>query len=282
MQKTRAKISVILMIITVIAACVLHFFQLYYPIDTAISSPEKIIFSPYSVYLLMLLGFTFSAAYSFSEELDAVTFDFSQHKSSIYLSSIALAFAFFYDFIHQAYNCYSYASKVAFIEYAYIIPLGASSAFALLSSFYYFAFATTAKNVNYDFRNFTLLHFAPVVWAFSKLCTIMSRIVDVKLNVEICCEFVLLCVILAFIFSMISAVDRENQPVTRLFVFSSASLGFLSCVVGIPRLILNIIQFGDGSAQSDFSPITYIIMGAFSVTLLADIKKRSKIQQRDI
>ena len=81
MQKTRAKISVILMIITVIAACVLHFFQLYYPIDTAISSPEKIAFSPYSVYLLMLLGFIFSVAYSFSEELDAVTFDFSQHKS---------------------------------------------------------------------------------------------------------------------------------------------------------------------------------------------------------
>ncbi|MGN1203071.1 MAG: hypothetical protein ACI4RF_07220 [Eubacterium sp.] len=279
MQKTRAKLPVLLMIITVIAACILHFFQLYRQSDGSAEELQNNNFSSYFIYLLIFLGIIFAAVYSVLKKNTAKIFDFENGSNSIFLPSVILALTFFYDFIHQGYNCYSYISSVAYVEYAYIIPLGISGAFALISCFYFFTLAMTAKSLGYDFRNFTLLHFAPVIWAFTKLCGIMVQIVDIKLNVEICCEFILLCVILVFLFSIISAIDRKDEPVGRVFVFSSSMLSFMSCIVGIPRIAIIVSEKESTIGQVTFSAVTYIMLGVFSLALLYDINKRSNKKQ---
>lgn len=267
MQKARAKISVLLLIITVVAACILRFFQIYS--DTGITGS-------YAVYLIIFSGFVFAGVYANSKRNLAKTFDIENGQRSVFLSSMILAVTFFYDFIHQGYNCYDYVSRVSYVDYTYIVPLGISGVFALLSCFYFLTFSLTMKNSNYDFRNFTLLHFSPVIWAIIKLFGIMLQIVDVKVNSEICCEFILLCVIICFLLSMISAVDRGDAPTTAFFVFSSVILAFMSCVVGVVRVALIIAEKGNNMNSVSFSAVTYIMLGIFSIHLLSDIYKRSK------
>lgn len=274
MQRTRAKIPVLFMIITATGACALHFLQLYRQSDDT----KNEIYS-YLVYLLILAGFAFSALYaSFKKDL-AKTFDLENGKRSIFWSSAVLALSFFYDFIHQGYNCYSYIISTSYVDYTYVIPLGITGLFALISCFYFLALAMTAKNTNYDFRNFTLMHFAPVIWAFTKLFGIMLQIVDIRVNVEVCCEFILLCVILCFLFSMISGIDKCEASATRVFVFSSLMLAFMASIVTVPRIAMIVIGKAGETEPAVFSSVTYIMLGIFSLTLLFDVNKRSGQKQ---
>lgn len=267
MQKARAKISVLFMIITVTAACVLRFFQIYSDGSAA---------GTYAVYLTIFAGFVFAGIYANSKKDLAKTFDIENGQRRVFLSSLILSVTFFYDFVHQGYNCYDYVSRVSYVDYTYLVPMGISGLFALLSCFYFFVFSLTMKNSNYDFRNFTLLHFSPVVWAIVKLFGIMLQIVDIKVNSEIFCEFILLCVVICFLLSMISAVDRKDAPTTGFFVFSSSMLAFMSCVVGVVRVAVLIAKKGAIGDGVSFSALTYIMLGLFSVNLLMDIHKRSK------
>lgn len=275
MQKIKAKISVLFIVITAIAACTLHLFQFFFESGepaAAFAGSDSIL---YIIYALVFAGSFFCAIYAFFKKDMAKTFDFGNRKSSVFLSSVLLAITFFFDFLHQGYNCYDYVQSVSFIEYTYLVPLGASGLFALVSGFYFTTLAMTARNLNYDFRNFTLLHFAPVVWAFSKLFGIMIKIVDIKANMELCCEFILLCMALYFMFSMISAVDKKDAPATKSFVFSSLMLMFMAFLVGVPRIIMLLLGKGDLISSVSFSSCTYIMLGVFALTLLCDVNKRT-------
>lgn len=278
MRKTRARLPVFLIVITVIAACVLHFFQLYGEHSKDVSSFSWD-FPSYIVYVLIVLGFIFAFFYAVFKKNLARTFDIQKGKAGIFLSSVLLAVSFFYDFIHQGYNCFSYASSSFYIDYTYIVLIGISGVLALISSFYFFTLALSEKNENYDFKNFTFLHFAPVAWAFVKLIGIMMQIVDVKINIEVFCEFILLCVTLCFLFSMICAVDKNGENTTRVFVFSSVLLTFMSCIVALPRIVLIIMGVSSIFGEVTFSSVTYIMLGIFSFTLLYDINKRSNLGQ---
>ncbi len=278
MQKTRAKLPVFLIIITAVAACFLHFFRIYTE-QSKNGFAFFIDFPSYIIYILIFLGFIFAFFYAVFKKDSACVFDVQEGKKSILLSSALLSLSFFYDFIHQGYNCYSYASSAYYIDYTYVIPMGISGILALISSFYFLTLALTQRNENYDFKNFTFLHFAPVAWAFTKLVVIMLQIVDVKINIEVCCEFILLCVTLCFLFSMICAVDKKEKGATRIFVFSAVLLAFMSCIVALPRIALIIMGVSSIFGEVTFSSVTYIMLGIFSLTLLCDINKRSNLGQ---
>lgn len=275
MQKLKAKIPVLFIVITAIAACVLHLFQFLSEAGEPVARFAERDSVLYLIYALVFAGAVFCAVYAGVKKNSAKTFDFGNRKNSIFLSSVLLAATFFFDFVHQGYNCYDYVQSVSFIEYTYLVPLGASGLFALASSFYFITLAMTARNANYDFRNFTLLHFVPVVWAFSKLFGIMIKIVDIRDNMELCCEFILLCVILYFMFSMISAVDKKDAPATKSFVFSSVMLAFMAFLVGIPRMIMLLLGKGELISSVSFSSCTYIMLGVFALALLCDVNKRT-------
>lgn len=278
MQKIKAKIPVLCIALTVIAACVLHLFQFFAEAGEAtipLVQHDNIF---YIIYALIFLGALFCGLYSLSKKDMAKTFDFENRKNGLFLPSAFLALSFFFDFIHQGYNCYDYVKSVSFIEYTYLIPLGASGLFALVSSFYFITFSLTVKNSNYDFRNFTFLHFSPVIWAFSKLFGIMIKIVDIKENIELCCEFILLCMALYFMFSMISAVDKKDAPASKSLVFSSLMLAFMTFLVGVPRMIVLILGKGELIDSVTFSSVTYVMLGVFALALLLDVTKRSRAE----
>lgn len=275
MQKIKAKIPVLFIVITVISACTLHLFQFFDEAGEPIVKLAQGGNTSYIIYALIFLGAVLCILYSLLKKDMAKIFDLENGKSSVFLSSVLLALTFFFDFVHQGYNCFEYVQSVSFVEYAYLIPLGASGLFALVSCFYFLTLAMTAKNLNYDFRNFTLLHFAPVVWAFLKLFGIMIKIVDIRENMELCCEFILLCTALYFMFSMISAVDKKEAPATKGFVFSALMLMFMAFLVGIPRLIMLVLGKGGLISSVTFSSATYIMYGVFALTLLCDVNKRT-------
>lgn len=278
MQKIKAKIPVFLMIITVISACALHLFQFFMQADIPVSLPVNNN-SPYVIYALLFFNAVFAVICCAKKEHTAGAFDFESKRSSVFLSVVMLAAAFFYDFIHQGYNCYLYISGGRFVEYSYICSMIISGIFALVSCFYFITLAMSAKNESYDFRNFTFLHFAPVVWAFAKLVGMMVKIMDIRLNTEEFCELILLCVILYFLFNMITAVDKRDNPMSKSFVFSSYVLVSQSCVVALPRIVMIFIGRGTLIDSADFSSSTYMMLGIFAFILLADIN--AKVNQKN-
>jgi hypothetical protein len=275
-QKIKVKLSLLLTFVAAVGAGAMHLVQLLKQLDSAESSSSA---DSLGVYILILLGFVFSIIYASQKKDLAKVFDFEKSTKSIYWAAGLLSVTFFYDFLHQGYNCYSYVSRVSYVEYAYIVPLGISCLFALLSCFYFLTLAITAQNSNYDFRNFTLLHFSPVIWAFVKLLSIMLQIVDVRVNVDVSCEFILLCVVLCFLLSMISGIDKMNAPASRMFAFSSIMTAFMAIVTAIPKAVIVLMGKGDDVGSTTFSCVTYIMLGAFSLTLMCDIVKRSKLKQ---
>lgn len=273
MRNTKAKISALFVVITAVAACVSRFFLLSGAQNAEAAGSTVFL---YGVYLFIFLSAVFAALYASCAKDNAKTFDFEQVPKGIYISSIALSVTFFYDFLHQGYNCYKYLTESDYTDYTYLIPVSVGCVFALVCCFYYITVAATAKNTNYDFRNFALLHFVPLVWALSKLFLIMFKIVDITENIDMACEFIFLCALMCFLFSMISAVDKKDAPATRIFVFSCVFLGCMSLVVGVPRIAsvaLGRAEFGSAA----YSAVTYLMLGAFSLSLLKDLNKRSKL-----
>ena len=181
MRNTKAKIYALFIVITVVVACVSRFFLFSETLNDSAHSSNILL---YSVYLFMVLSAVFSALYASCAKKNAKTFDFEQAPKGIYITSLALSITFFYDFLHQGYNCYKYLTEADYTDYTYLVPVLIGCVSALVCCFYYITVAATAKNTNYDFRNFTLLHFVPLVWALSKLFLIMFKIVDITENID--------------------------------------------------------------------------------------------------
>lgn len=273
MRNTKAKIYALFIVITAVVACVSRFFLFSETLNDSAHSSNILL---YSVYLFIFLSAVFSALYASCAKKNAKTFDFEQAPKGIYITSIALSVTFFYDFLHQGYNCYKYLTETDYADYTYLVPVLIGCVSALVCCFYYITVAATAKNTNYDFRNFTLLHFVPLVWALSKLFLIMFKIVDITENIDMACEFVLLCALMCFLFSMISAIDKKEDSATRVFIFSCVFLGCMALVVGVPR-IASLVFYGAKLTSVTYSAVTYIMLGAFSLSLLKDLNKRSKL-----
>lgn len=274
MQKTRAKIPVYLMIIPVIASCVLHFFQL---LDFTDKKTGNIIGGgqmSLAVYILLAAAVFFDFVYVKNKTSFVPLLDFEKGSKTEYAASAFLAVAYFADFVHQAYNCYNYISAVSYVEYAYLIPMAVSGVLALLNCFYFVCFAMTAGGSNYDFRNFTMFHFMPAVWCFSKLIMMMLKIIDVKQNVSGVLEFLLMVFMIMFFFCYISMVDNKGA-ISRMFVFFANAVLIMAAVLVLPRYA--IIVSGNLGVLSpvDYTGVTYLAVGIFAVTLSVKSLKKN-------
>ncbi len=275
MQKTKAKLPVFLILLTVTAVCVLRFFQLINDTDTQtglIVSHSNISFVIYAVELLTILS---AALYSKRKKGLIYAFDDNNSSKPLFLSAVLLSVSMFADFIHQCYNCYDYIYSVSFIEYTYLIPLALSGLFALLSSFYFLMLAVSLRRTNYDFRNFIWFHLVPVFWTFTKLFRIMVKILDIRIGVEACLEFLLIIFVFCFLFSFLSAVDDKRKGTSRFFVFSSVMLASASAELVIPRYIVFLCGKGSVLNETAYTSVTYIMLGLFALISLCDIIKRS-------
>lgn len=266
MQKMRAKIPVYFMIIPVIASCVLRFFQLLDFTDKKTGSVIGGGYMSLAVYILLAVAMLFDFVYVKNKTSFVPLLDFEKSSKAEYAASAFFAVTYFADFVHQAYNCYSYISRVSYIEYAYLIPLAVSGVLALLCCFYFVCFSVTAGGSNYDFRNFTLFHFMPVIWCFSKLIMMMLKIIDVKQNVEGVLEFLLVSFMIMFFFCYIVMVDNKGE-MSRVFIFFANSVLIIAAVLVLPRYA--VIVSGNFGVLSpvDYTGLTYLAAGIFAVTL---------------
>ena len=276
MQNTKAKIPVMFIVITVVAACVLHFFKLMQQAGKNIFDFDTGVFS-YVIYALMAFCAASCALYAAVQRDLPEVFDTERKNKTFSSVVLLLSVSMFFDFLHQCYNCYEYVQSVSYIEYVYLVPIGLSGLVALLCSFYFLTFSLTYKNDNYDFRNFTWLHFAPLLWAFERMLMIISRIVDIKNSFEICCEFLFLCVLLCFFFCVISAVERKGKGTTKLLFFSALSTFSFSAILTAARIIM--VAAGSFEKINDvtFSNVTYMMVGVFALALVNDINRRKEV-----
>ncbi|MGN0522045.1 MAG: hypothetical protein ACI4IQ_05345 [Eubacterium sp.] len=272
MQKTVSVITAFVITASSFAACILRFYQLLKFTDrqTGFISGDGSI--TYFIYGLLILACICAILYSLSKKKTAKAVRFQKSKAVLF-SSFLLCAAFFYDFLYQCYNCFEYIQKNAYLEYNYLIPMALSGIFALLTCFYFITFALTYSGSNFDFRNFTFLHFAPAAWTFLKLIIIMVKIMDITAGVETFCEFILLTAYLCFSFCFILAVDKAGEIKTGMFVFSALVTAVMSAVVALPRVAMLLIGRGDMLNSVTFSCCLYIMLGVFAVSLVRDINK---------
>lgn len=275
MQRTRAKLSVFGIIITVLASCALRFFQLLRFTDSDTGSVTGNTTGTLVLYGLLAVLFLLSLLYCKGLDINVKPFDFENNSKRISVGSALLSVSLFVDFIHRCYIAYTYFESNSYIEYRYIAVLALSGVFALLSCFYYSTFTLTANGSNYDFRNFTMLHFAPILWAFTRLCIIMIELVNVASAVETCVEFIFIVFCISFMFSFASAVDKLDHPASRVLCFTALMTGETAFVLALPRLMMITIGKASMLYNSGFTSVSYIMLGIFSLFLISDINKRN-------
>lgn len=273
MQRTR--LPVVLIILTVAASCALRFFQLLRLTDTSTGLVDSSSPTSAGIYICLALCLAFSFWYGVITKKKQAVFDIENSGKSVGFLTLLMAVFFFADFIHQCYNCYSYVESVSYIEYTYVVPLVISSVFAVISCFYFLIFYLSSRGTNYDFRNFTVFHFAPAIWAFARLCVIMSKLVDPIGGIETCLEFLVLILAICFNFCFLSGLDKKKAQVTSLFSFSAVSLSSFCIVLTVPRILMIISGNIKLLVKPDFSTITYLVLGLFALAVIRDISKKN-------
>lgn len=275
MQSARTKLPVVFIIVAVICACALRFFQLFTLTDTdtgLVVTGEK---TSGAIYILTVVCAVLCGIYAKGVKERQQKFTLNSNKRWVLLFSAGLSIFFFVDFIHQCFNCYDYIGRVSYVELAYIIPLVISAALGVLSSFYYAALSMTISGANYDFRNFTVFHFAPAAWAFTRLCIIMTKLVDFFNGIETYLEFITLVLVICFSFCFVSAVDKKDGTVTAPFVFSAVMLFAASLILTVPRIIMMITGNYALLSDADFSLGTYFMLGIFAFSVVKNINNES-------
>lgn len=263
MQRARGKLPIYLIAVLVFSSCLVHFFQLLRFTDKSTGYVNGSLVMPVIVYFLTFGAISLAWFYSRHCE-NSMLVDLSGGDKKLYFSSAFLSLTMFADFIHKCINCYEYISKTTYVEYAYIIPLVLSGLLALVCCFYFAVLSITAKGSNYDFRNFTFLHLAPVLWAFTRLILIMIKIVDIKQDSDTVLEFILLSFMLMFFFSYILMLD-SNGKASRLFVFSAISAFAVSSVIALPRIAVILAGKGGVLYPVEYTSISYFAVGLFAV-----------------
>lgn len=268
MQNAKGKITAYLISIPIAVSCVLRFFQLlrYTDKSTGLLTGEKNEFS-IIIYAMLLAVMVIDAVYCAKKTELCLLPDAKNVSKTKYFASLFLVIAFFVDFIHQAYNCYDYLSRGSYVDNTYIILLIISALLALLCCFYFSIFALTVNGSNYDYRNFTLLHFVPAMWGFARLVLIMVKIIDIRLGIDTMLEFLLLCALLMFFFCFISMVDNNGKG-SRLFVFFAIASLSASLILVLPRFAMLLSGRAELLHNVNYTGVTYVACGIFAVSFL--------------
>lgn len=275
MKKAVRLLSLLFVVIIAVCVAFIRFLQLLKFTDKQTNLINSNCNLSFVAYGIMFVGLIFCIVYAFIEKDKTRKINFIGSKS-IYMSLICLCGTYFYDFIHQCSNCYDYLENASLIEYHYLIPLGISGLFALLSSFYFFIVSLTVKETNYDFRNFTFFHFVPIIWAFSRLIIIMLKIVDIRTGIESVCEFLFLVAFLCFSFSCVSVIDTKRNNIGGFFVFCAVMLFLFSIILALPRILMIVLGKSFLLYNETFSSITYLVVGVFAliITINSNLEKK--------
>lgn len=257
--------SFLAVIITAFAACFIRFFQFLKYTDAKsglVVGDDLLTFVLYGVVALSLffcfLYFFFSKRY---ERIIA----FIGNKS-IYITLLILSFTYFFDFVHQVYNCAQYISQddtQNYIEY-YLLPMAFQAVFAILTCFYLIICAKSVKGTLIDFKYFKLFHLTPFLWGFCRLLVILTEIFDVE-SVESFLEFIFIVIYCGYTLCCASAVDSDDGKIKPLLSFFALSLFSVSIAFSLARILMIISGNYEDLSRVTFSALTYLFIGLFAL-----------------
>lgn len=258
--------SFLAVIITALAACFIRFFQFLKYTDAKsglVVGDDLLTFVLYGVVALSLffcfLYFFFSKRY---ERIIA----FIGNKS-IYITLLILSFTYFFDFVHQVYNCAQYISQddtQNYIEYNYLLPMAFQAVFAILTCFYLIICAKSVKGTLIDFKYFKLFHLTPFLWGFCRLLVILTEIFDVE-SVESFLEFIFIVMYCGYTLCCASAVDSDDGKIKPLLSFFALSLFSVSIAFSLARILMILSGNYEDLSRVTFSAITYLFIGLFAL-----------------
>lgn len=258
--------SFLAVIITALAACFIRFFQFLKYTDAKsglVVGDDLLTFVLYGVVALSLffcfLYFFFSKRY---ERIIA----FIGNKS-IYITLLILSFTYFFDFVHQVYNCAQYISQddtQNYIEYNYLLPMAFQAVFAILTCFYLIICAKSVKGTLIDFNYFKLFHLTPFLWGFCRLLVILTEIFDVE-SVESFLEFIFIVMYCGYTLCCASAVDSDDGKIKPLLSFFALSLFSVSIAFSLARILMILSGNYEDLSRVTFSALTYLFIGLFAM-----------------
>lgn len=258
--------SFLAVIITALAACFIRFFQFLKYTDAKsglVVGDDLLTFVLYGVVALSLffcfLYFFFSKRY---ERIIA----FIGNKS-IYITLLILSFTYFFDFVHQVYNCAQYISQddtQNYIEYNYLLPIAFQAVFAILTCFYLIICAKSVKGTLIDFKYFKLFHLTPFLWGFCRLLVILTEIFDVE-SVESFLEFIFIVMYCGYTLCCASAVDSDDGKIKPLLSFFALSLFSVSIAFSLARILMILSGNYEDLSRVTFSALTYLFIGLFAL-----------------
>lgn len=258
--------SFLAVIITAFAACFIRFFQFLKYTDAKsglVVGDDLLTFVLYGVVALSLffcfLYFFFSKRY---ERIIA----FIGNKS-IYITLLILSFTYFFDFVHQVYNCAQYISQddtQNYIEYNYLLPMAFQAVFAILTCFYLIICAKSVKGTLIDFKYFKLFHLTPFLWGFCRLLVILTEIFDVE-SVESFLEFIFIVMYCGYTLCCASAVDSDDGKIKPLLSFFALSLFSVSIAFSLARILMILSGNYEDLSRVTFSALTYLFIGLFAM-----------------
>ena len=258
--------SFLAVIITAFAACFIRFFQFLKYTDAKsglVVGDDLLTFVLYGVVALSLffcfLYFFFSKRY---ERIIA----FIGNKS-IFITLLILSFTYFFDFVHQVYNCAQYISQddtQNYIEYNYLLPMAFQAVFAILTCFYLIICAKSVKGTLIDFKYFKLFHLVPFLWGFCRLLVILTEIFDVE-SVESFLEFIFIVIYCGYTLCCASAVDSDDGKIKPLLSFFALSLFSVSIAFSLARILMILSGNYEDLSRVTFSALTYLFIGLFAM-----------------
>ena len=259
--------SFLAVIITALAACFIRFFQFLKYTDAKsglVVGDDLLTFVLYGVVALSLF---FCFLYFFFSKRHERIIAFIGNKS-IYITLLILSFTYFFDFVHQVYNCAQYISQddtQKYIEYNYLLPVAFQAVFAILTCFYLIICAKSVKGTLIDFKYFKLFHLAPFLWGFCRLLVILTEIFDVE-SVESFLEFIFIVMYCGYTLCCASAVDSDDGKIKPLLSFFALSLFSVSIAFSLARILMILSGNYEDLSRVTFSALTYLFIGLFALS----------------
>lgn len=201
----------------------------------------------------------------------------NKKNKTLSLFSLFAGVSLFYDFVHQALNCYEYIAKTSQIQMNYIIPLALVGISALASSFYFFLISSYFISNKYDFRQLKYFHLMPTMWMLFKLLICIVTYVDERYAEEAFFEYAVLIFGILFFIFVIKCMDNKEFNINHV-VFTGLSYGLCSLIISVPRIFADFTKIE--TSEVSFSSITYLFTGIFALIFSVNALE-SKIQIKD-
>lgn len=181
-------------------------------------------------YALIVIGVFFLLRKSYCVKMYENAF--CGEKPKMKKMSLMASLGFFIEFVHKCVNVYyNFESDNGYNNLTYLLPVCLAGVFALIACFYFYIFALSYSNENYDFRNLRLMHLSATAWSGCCLLSLMSQATSFATDIDSTIKnftFIFAsCFFLRFSFEI---EDNSNaKPITIFFAnaFSYFGLAFL-------------------------------------------------------